>query len=111
MPAVNAKSEVREYSLNHIANQGFDKDFQVPVVEGLGYDGSDFLQRLDADNLSIKITKSGSDTYIAEAAPGTDYATAKWKAYKVDTNGNLTYADGNASYDNEATDLTILTYL
>lgn len=63
-----------------------------------------------SDNLASKVIESGGYTYIAKAAPGTTEATAKWKAYRYDSNGTKTYADGNSNFDNVATDLTSLTY-
>ena len=109
--AVNKKTEVKPYSETHIANMGFDAEFQVPVVEGLGYDGVN-LQRLNANNMSLKITEGSSVTYIAKAAPGTAQSEAKWQAMKMDETSGLviTWADGNSDFDNVATDLTALSY-
>ena len=97
------------YSEQHRGNFGWDEEFQLPVVEIVDYDGQN-LQRGGAAALAYRIQSSGTDTYIAQAAPGTAAATAKWQAYKVDEDGNLTFADGDASYDNVASDLTALTY-
>lgn len=61
-----------------------------------------------------KITVSGSITYIAKALPGTAQATAAWQAKKIDESvaGQtlITWANGDASFDNIATDLTALSY-
>lgn len=105
----NEAGNIRPYSQEHIQNQSFDRDFQQSMVENLGFDGVN-LQKLDADNLAIKITTSGSDTYVGEAAPGTAESTAKWKAYKVTSAGVVTFADGDSNFDNVATDLTSLSY-
>lgn len=111
--AVNtkAKNDTRLQSLNEIANQSFDQEFQVNVTEPLGYDGRS-LQRTNADNLAYKITVDGSITYIATAAPGTDQASDKWKCMKIDETSGviITYADGDAGFNNVATDLTALIY-
>lgn len=65
--------------------------------------------------MAKKITAVGSITYIASATPGTAQATAAWQVQKVDESvaGTtvITWADGNANFDNVATDLTALTYL
>jgi len=61
-------------------------------------------------DFQTKITLDGADTYIAHALVGTAEATAGWKAFKLDANGSKMYADGDANYDNVATDLTALTY-
>ena len=95
----------------YIQNASFDEDFNVLAQEGLGYDGG-ALQRLNADNLAVKITVSGSITYIGIAAPGTAQATAKWQCKKIDetTGVIITWADGNSDFDNASTDLTALSY-
>lgn len=110
--AINTKpSDIRPYSSTHTDNQSFDPLFQTYVHQPLGYDGVN-LQRENADNLAVKITVSGSVTYVGIAAPGTAQSTAKWQCKKIDeTSGTIvTWADGDASFDNTATDLTALTY-
>lgn len=104
-------NDIKPYSINHIENLSFDSEFQQSMVEPLGFDGVN-LQRMNADNLAIKITVSGSITYVGVAAPGTAQGTAKWQCKKIDeTSGTvITWADGNANFDNVATDLTALTY-
>lgn len=62
---------------------------------------------------AVKITTSGSDTYVAKALIGSSQASAIWQAKKIAVSGSnitITWADGNANFDNIATDLTILTY-
>lgn len=97
------------FSVQEIENQSFDTDLNTKVNQPLAYDGVN-LQRKNADNLATKIQTSGTDTFIGIAAPGTAQGTAKWQAQKIDTNGNITWADGDANFDNVATDLTSLTY-
>lgn len=97
------------YSIDHIQNLGFDKDFQIPIVHPIGYDGQNMV-RGEADDLQTKILTSGDYTYICKAAVGTPEATAKWKIYRIDSAGSKMYADGNADFDNVATDPTALTY-
>ena len=69
----------------------------------------------DGGDFAEKVTISGSTTYVARAAPWTLESQAKWKVKKiVDTGGTsyrTTWADGNAEYDNIATNLTTLTYV
>ena len=93
----------------YIQNSSFDPEFGVLVVENMGYDGAN-IQRLNAQNLQIKSVDSGGYKYFCFAAPGTTEATAKWQCFRLDDNANLLYADGNASYDNVATDPTALSY-
>ena len=66
----------------------------------------------DSVNYSIKITESGNYTYIAYANPGTAESVAKWKCMRLDDSAGLkiTWADGDTSFNNVATDLTALNY-
>ncbi len=98
-----------KYTPQNVLNNVYDDDNKALAIIGYGSNGVNTVAN-DSDNLAIAVQTSGSDTYVGEAAPGTALATAKWKAYKVDVGGNLTFADGNSSYDNVATDLTALTY-
>jgi len=90
----------------------YDQDFQKSQVELLGFDGQN-LQRLLGSTTATKITTVGDVIYIAIAAPGTDQATDKWQARKID----MTDADniviswaGSGSFNQVATDLTLLNY-
>lgn len=106
-----------------LSNLSWDKDFNVAVVEMLGYDSStSSLRRVIVDpngafatatsNLAVKMTISGTSTYIAKAAPASTQASAVWQVKKIDSSSGIiiTWADGNANFDNVATDLTSLTY-
>lgn len=92
-------------------NDSWDESFSMPMTEPVGYDGQN-LQRLNADNMAMKVTEVGSVTYLAIAAPGTPQSEAYWQVKKIDktTGVVITWADGDANYDNVATDLTSLTY-
>lgn len=62
---------------------------------------------------ALKVTKSGNYTYIAVAPIGSLQATAIWQVYCVEKSGDdtlITWADGNANFDNVATDLILLSY-
>lgn len=109
MPVPNRPPSQNKYSEQYMENASFDEDLNVLARIGLGFDGQS-LQRQSAGDLAGKVIESGGYTYIAKAAPGTTEATAKWKAYRYDSNGTKTYADGNSNFDNVATDLTALTY-
>jgi hypothetical protein len=63
----------------------------------------------DSVPYELKITTSGSDTYVGLAVPGTSQASALWQAFKY-SGGVLTYADRDTNFDNVATDLTALSY-
>jgi len=100
-----------KYPEQYMQNTSFDETFGVNTVEILKYDGSG-LQRALADAMALKVTVSGTNTFLAMAAAGTAQATAGWQARKIDTSSGvvITWADGNADFDNVATDLTALSY-
>jgi hypothetical protein len=58
----------------------------------------------------LKVVESGGYTYVCMATVGTAVASALWRIFRVDSTGNLLYADGNQNYDNVATDPTLLSY-
>ena len=111
MATPNRPPAQNKYSEQYMGNTSFDEDFGVNAVETLGYDGV-ALQRLNASNMAVKVTVDGTNTFLALAAPGTTQATAKWQARKIDTSSGvvITWADGNSSFDNVASDLTALSY-
>ena len=102
-----------EKTSQEIDNLSYDTTHNVKVVEQLGYDGQS-VQRMNADNMAIKITQIDSSTLIIGLAkPGTAQSTAKWQCKKIITAGDdttITWADGDSNFDNVATDLTALTY-
>lgn len=108
--ATNKDDQITQTEQN-ILNKSQDTTFKVLATQGLGFDGVS-LQRMTADALATKITVVGDITYVAIAAPGTAQATAKWQCKKIDetTGMVITWADGNANFDNAATDLTALSY-
>lgn len=71
------------------------------------------FQQSDSD-LAMKVTVSGSYTYVAHAIPGSNQASAVWRVKRIydDGAGGLvqTWADGNSNFDNIATNLTSLSY-
>lgn len=78
-----------------------------------GFDGVN-AQATPATAMATKITTVGDVTYIGKAKTGTAQATAKWRCQKIDsgTPGTvvITWADGDAEFNNVATDLTALNY-
>lgn len=73
--------------------------------------GQGFKYVADVEN-AMKVTISGSITYIGIAKVGSSEASAVWQCKKIDTATGvvITWADGNAGFDNVASDLTALTY-
>lgn len=104
---------VDRISEQSILEKVYDAVYKALSVQLYGFDGQN-IQRMAADALAQKITVSGSITYIGIAAPGTEQSTAKWQCQMIDNSvagtTTITWADGNAEFDNIATDLTALTY-
>lgn len=95
-----------------ILEKVYDTVYKALSIQNYGYDGVR-LQRDPAKAMSKKITVSGDNTYIGLAAPGTAQGTDKWQCKKIAVSGattTITWADGDANFDNIATDLTSLTY-
>lgn len=94
-----------------IQNSSFDPTYGISQVEVMGYDGVGMGVQPSV-NCALKVTTVGDVTYIGIAAPGTAQGTATWQCKKIDSSSGtvITWADGNASFDNTATDLTALTY-
>ncbi len=99
------------YTSQAMQNWGFDDTFKVPTVETLGFDGQ-ALQRLNASNMAVKVTVSGTNTFLALAAPGTSQSSALWQCRKIDTSTGvvITWAGGSSNFNQVATDLTALSY-
>lgn len=98
-------------SEQELLNSSFDWDFETLVIQAMMYDGLS-LVRETSTNTAKKITVVGNVTYIAFAPPGSAQSSAVWQCQKIDeTTGTVvTWADGNANFDNVATDLTVLSY-
>jgi len=56
------------------------------------------------------ISANGGFTYIADAIPGSLSGSSVWRIKRIDANGTTTWADGNANFDNAATDFAALTF-
>ncbi|HUW10510.1 MAG TPA: hypothetical protein VM537_12335 [Anaerolineae bacterium] len=70
-------------------------------------------QNLWTANLAVKVTVAGAVTYVAIALIGTLQATALWQAKRITVAAGDTvveWADGNADFDNVATNLALLAY-
>jgi len=96
-----------------LLNKSFNRDTGILQVEPMGTDGVG--SRVETSSITnTKIVTDGLTTYIGKSAPGTAQATAKWQCKKIVDDGagtvTITWADGNGSFDNVATDLSALTY-
>lgn len=110
--ADNKQSFDTEFSGQAILNRSYDRTTSVLGVEILTYNGTANPTRLVSKEMATKVTVSGSATYVAKAPIASAQASAVWQAKKIDTSSGvvITWANGNASFNNVATDLTALTY-
>lgn len=96
-----------------ILEKAFIPETKTLATTSYGYDGVD-AQAMPASAMATKITTVGDVTYIGKAKTGTAQATARWQCKKIDSSvaGTtvITWADGDAEFNNTATDLTALTY-
>jgi hypothetical protein len=95
-----------------ILNKAFEQSKQAIAVAGVETDGTNELYKVSSLTAK-KITTSGDFTYIATAPIGTAQATAGWQVKRIETSGSdtiITWADGDAEFNNVATDLTALSY-
>ena len=64
--------------------------------------------------LAAYIVEVGTSTYIAEAAPGTELTAARWRCKRVveisPTITRVTWADGDADFNNTANNVATLNY-
>jgi hypothetical protein len=105
-------ADIRKYTSQYIDNMSFDETFLEATVLPVESDGTNLL-RSTTKQVAKKITVSGDNTYIAVAPIGTLQATAGWQAKKIAVSGGdtvITWADGDANFDNVATSLTALSY-
>lgn len=98
-------------SEQNIQNSSFDEVYGLLQVETMGFDGVGMGVQ-PSKNTALKVTTGTDVIYVAKSAPGTAQSSALWQCKKIDTSSGvvITWADGNASFDNIATDLTSLTY-
>lgn len=95
-----------------VLNKAFDNEYNTLVTTSGEFDGAS-VKRPTSRNVAKKITESGDYTYIAIAPIGTAQSEAKWQVKRIQVSGNdtiFTWADGDDSFDNIATDLTALSY-
>ena len=96
MAAPNAQNK---YSEQNVLNKSYDEVYHTLV-----------FQEFETPR-ALKVTVSGTTTYVAEAPVGSSQASAVWRAKKVDESSGVvvTWAD-SGNYTQVATDLTALTY-
>lgn len=82
-----------------------DKELRVKRVSNYVSDGEGGLVREITEDLLTYVTEKSSDnlvTYLGSAVPGTATSAAAWQIMEIDENSGtiITYADGNADFDN-----------
>lgn len=96
-----------------ILEKAYIPETKTIATTSYGFDGVD-AQAIPASAMATKITTVGDVTYIGIAKTGTAQSTAKWQCKKIDSSVTntvtITWADGDAEFNNVATDLTALTY-
>ena len=65
------------------------------VIDAINNKSISMTENIYSTVIQSRTTPSGDDTYIAEAPVGTSYATAGWRAQKIDPNGTTTWADSS----------------
>lgn len=98
------------FGKNHITDGDVIEMAEHGRVGGVS-NGQPFKMTSNAP-MAIKVTESGTTTYVARSKPGTLEATALWQCMKIDESSGavITWADGDDTYDNIATNLAGLTY-
>jgi hypothetical protein len=102
-------SQATEKTVQAILNANCDETGKLNV--GIGtWNGTAWIA--SSTDYAIKVTEVGAVTYLGKAAPGSAESSAVWQCKKIDgTSGvKITFANGNAAFDNVATDLTALLY-
>lgn len=121
MPEINDRGvqDIKPYSLQHIFNQSFDRDAQVVAIESLEYNpagNSSEAQvvRAVTKNLAMRVddTTTANVVYIGHARIGEATDDAVWRIKRIDESSGvvITWADGNASFDNVWDNRASLTY-
>ena len=105
--------QITKDTTQYLQNKSFDEKAQILAILPVEYDGNidqqSGLRKKQSELIAMKITVDGTDTYVGKAPIGTAQATAGWQVFKVAVSGGtttITWKDGNASFDNTATDLT-----
>ena len=96
----------------YIQNLSWDELFKLLAFVKMETDGSQ-VYRSQTPLMTLKLTDNDPVIYLAQAPIGTAESAAGWQARKIETSGPntvITWADGDAEFDNVATDLTSLTY-
>ena len=103
-------SQATEKTVQAILNSACDPVTGQLVVGTGVWDGTSWVA--SSTDYAVKVTEVGAVTYLGKAAPGSAEASAVWQCKKIDstTGVKITYADGDASFNNVATNMASLSY-
>lgn len=96
----------REYSLPHMGNMSYDKEFQQNTVEIVGYNpkGAGSLERITTGALDFVVDDSNATyLYVGEAGAGAGLGELKWRIQRITQAVPYIgrYADGSTEFDKE----------
>lgn len=112
--AIRNSPEKNLYSEQHRGNFSYDEENQVNVFEPVTYIPGGGLDRLTTDNLALIVddTTTADTIYIGKAKTGTSSSDSDWQIKKIDTTSYIvmTWADGDAEFNNVWDNRTSLSY-
>ena len=109
-------NDQREYSLPHMGNMSFDKDYQQNTVAIVKLNPSTGTLDRDIDKSALETlidVASSTVTYIGKSATNTPETSALWQIKKIDSTTNPTsikFADGVTSFTKVWTNRATYTY-
>ena len=107
----NNQIGITKYTSQNIDNLSFDDTYKVKVVLPLELNPAGTVDIKVTGNLALKYVVSGTIVYVGEAAIGSATSAALWRVFKFDSStGQITWADGNASFDNVYDNYASLSY-
>lgn len=109
-------SSDRKYGSPSGANNStieYAENAEISGVSGKKIFNVDSTGNLIDETMASMIIVSDPYTYIAYAAAGSSQSDSVWRVKRIESSGQnkiITWADGDAKFDNSATDLTSLSY-
>jgi len=98
-------------------NLSFDDTYNQNTQLMLGEDGATLRKvavntdgTLKTPELTLRAYNDGTYDYIAEAQPASATSAAVWRIIRVDSSGNIIYADGDTNFDNIADNYSSISY-
>lgn len=100
------------HTSQHIDNESFNAQFSMAQTIGLDYDPSGGLRPGITKSIATKIKIDGTNLYVGKAAIGSSLSASVWQVKKIDTSSGvlITWANGDAEFDNKMDAPETLTY-